>query len=59
MALKLPLQKQNNIVQNIIDETPVEDIINEINTLKNTENKRLFLTVIMMCFLPNQKKFLP
>lgn len=42
MALKLPLQKQNNIVQNIIDETPVEDIINEINTLKNTENKRLF-----------------
>ncbi|MBO6200467.1 MAG: lysophospholipid acyltransferase family protein [Chryseobacterium sp.] len=42
MALKLPLQKQNNIVQNIIDATPTEDIVNEINTLKSTENKKLF-----------------
>ncbi|MPT32656.1 MAG: glycerol acyltransferase, partial [Chryseobacterium sp.] len=42
MSLKLPLQKQNNIVQNIIDETPVEDIIKEIHILKETENKKLF-----------------
>lgn len=42
MALKLPLLKQNNIVQNIIDETPIEDIISEIEVLKNTENKKLF-----------------
>ena len=42
MALKNPLVKQNNIVQNIIDETPAEDIESEINTLKNTENKKLF-----------------
>ncbi|WP_312822069.1 lysophospholipid acyltransferase family protein [Epilithonimonas sp.] len=42
MSLKLPLQKQNNIVQNIIDETPVEDIVNEIEKLKLTENKKLF-----------------
>lgn len=42
MVLKNPLQKQNNIVQNIIDETPVEDIVNEIEKLKVTENKKLF-----------------
>ncbi|WP_027385105.1 lysophospholipid acyltransferase family protein [Epilithonimonas caeni] len=42
MSLKLPLQKQNNIVQNIIDETPVEDIVKEIQILKETENKKLF-----------------
>ena len=42
MSLKNPLQKQNNIVQNIIDATPTEDIENEINTLKQTENKKLF-----------------
>ncbi|MFC0344668.1 lysophospholipid acyltransferase family protein [Epilithonimonas hispanica] len=42
MSLKLPLQKQNNIVQNIIDETPVEDIITEIEKLKVAENKKLF-----------------
>lgn len=42
MSLKNPLVKQNNIVQNIIDETPTEDIETEINTLKNTENKKLF-----------------
>ncbi|UQB68776.1 lysophospholipid acyltransferase family protein [Epilithonimonas zeae] len=42
MALKNPLQKQNNIVQNIIDETPVEDIVNEIEKLKVPENKKLF-----------------
>jgi len=42
MVLKNPLQKQNNIVQNIIDETPVEDIVNEIEKLKVAENKKLF-----------------
>lgn len=42
MALKLPLQKQNNIVQNIIDATPTEAIENEINILKSTGNKKLF-----------------
>lgn len=42
MSLKLPLQKQNNIVQNIIDETPIDDIISEIETLKKTEHKKLF-----------------
>jgi hypothetical protein len=42
MALKLPLLKQNNIVQNIIDETPTEDLEREIENLKTTENKKLF-----------------
>ncbi|MCD9853398.1 lysophospholipid acyltransferase family protein [Epilithonimonas sp. JDS] len=42
MSLKNPLVKQNNIVQNIIEETPTEDIESEINILKNTENKKLF-----------------
>ena len=39
---KIAIKKQNNIVQNIIDATPTEDIENEINTLKQTENKKLF-----------------
>jgi len=42
MALKLPLVKQNNIVQNIIDETPADDLEKEIDALKAAENKKLF-----------------
>lgn len=42
LALKLPLIKQQNVVQNIIDETPSEDIIQEIESLKNTDGKHLF-----------------
>ncbi|MGV4414257.1 lysophospholipid acyltransferase family protein [Chryseobacterium sp. T1] len=42
LALKLPLAKQQNVVQNIIDETPAEDIIQEIENLKNTDGKHLF-----------------
>lgn len=42
MSLKFPLVKQENIVQNIIDETPIEDILPEIEKLKLSENKKLF-----------------
>ncbi len=41
LKLNLPFDKDEHVVQNIIDETPKEDILNEINTLKNTD-KHLF-----------------
>ncbi|MFC6268877.1 lysophospholipid acyltransferase family protein [Frigoriflavimonas asaccharolytica] len=42
LGLKLPSQKGENIIQNIIDETPKEDILLEIETLK-TNDKCLFI----------------
>lgn len=37
LSLKFPLLKEENIVQNIIDETPKEDILNDIRKLKGTD----------------------
>jgi putative hemolysin len=37
LSLKFPLLKEENIVQNIIDETPKEDILNDISKLKGTD----------------------
>ncbi|QIG89344.1 lysophospholipid acyltransferase family protein [Chryseobacterium sp. POL2] len=42
LSLKLPLSKQQNIVQNIIEETPKEDILAEIELLKKDDKKHLF-----------------
>lgn len=41
LSLKFPLNKQENIIPNIIDETPVEDLVAEINQLKKSD-KMLF-----------------
>ena len=41
LKLNFPLNKSGNVVQNIIDETPREDIIHEVNKLKGTD-KMLF-----------------
>lgn len=41
LGLKLPSLKGENVIQNIIDETPKEDIISEIENLKKTD-KQLF-----------------
>ncbi|MFP3835784.1 glycerol acyltransferase, partial [Chryseobacterium sp. SIMBA_028] len=41
LSVKFPLLREENIVQNIIDETPKEDIINDISKLKGTD-KMLF-----------------
>ena len=37
MSLKFPLLKEENIVQNIIDETPKEDILKDISKLRGTD----------------------
>ncbi|MEN2434952.1 lysophospholipid acyltransferase family protein [Weeksellaceae bacterium A-14] len=42
LKLNFPLKKDENIVQNIINETPVEDIVSEINFLK--KNDKCFFT---------------
>lgn len=41
LSIKFPLTKEENIVQNIIDETPKEDILKDINKIKGTD-KLLF-----------------
>ncbi|KQK24716.1 glycerol acyltransferase [Chryseobacterium aquaticum] len=41
LSLKFQLLREENIVQNIIDETPKEDILKDINKLKGTD-KMLF-----------------
>ena len=41
LRLNFPLLKEENVVQNIIDETPRQDIVNEIETLHKNE-KMLF-----------------
>ncbi|MCZ2084977.1 MULTISPECIES: lysophospholipid acyltransferase family protein [unclassified Kaistella] len=41
LRLNFPLLKEENVVQNIIDETPQEDLISEINTLYKSD-KMLF-----------------
>jgi putative hemolysin len=41
LTVKFPLLKEENIVQNIIDETPKEDILKDISRLKGTD-KMLF-----------------
>lgn len=37
LSLKFPLLKEENIVQNIIDETPKEDILKDISKLRGTD----------------------
>jgi len=37
LSLKFPLLKEENIVQNIIDETPKEDLLKDISKLRGTE----------------------
>jgi hypothetical protein len=37
LSVKFPLLREENIVQNIIDETPKEDILKDINKLKGTD----------------------
>ncbi|MDN5481818.1 MAG: lysophospholipid acyltransferase family protein, partial [Chryseobacterium sp.] len=41
LTVKFPLLREENIVQNIIDETPKEDILKDINRLRGTD-KMLF-----------------
>ncbi len=41
LKLNFPLTKEENVVQNIIDETPQEDLLRDIENLKKTE-KMLF-----------------
>ncbi|KQR92574.1 glycerol acyltransferase [Chryseobacterium sp. Leaf180] len=41
LSLKFPILREENIVQNIIDETPKEDLLKDIKKLKNTD-KMLF-----------------
>ncbi|WP_407406020.1 lysophospholipid acyltransferase family protein [Chryseobacterium sp.] len=41
LSVKFPLLREENIVQNIIDETPTEDIASDIDKLRGTE-KMLF-----------------
>lgn len=41
LPIKFPLRQEEQIVQNIIDETPVEDLLKDINDLK-TKDKQLF-----------------
>lgn len=41
LSVKFPLLKEENIVQNIIDETPVEDIMKDVDKLRGTD-KMLF-----------------
>lgn len=42
LPIKFPLRHEEEIVQNIIDETPVEDLIKDIENLK-TKDKQLFV----------------
>lgn len=41
LPIKFPLRQEEQVVQNIIDETPVEDLLKDINDLK-TKDKQLF-----------------
>ena len=41
LPIKFPLRQEEQVVQNIIDETPVEDLLKDINNLK-TKDKQLF-----------------
>jgi putative hemolysin len=41
LALKFTILKSSNVIQNIIEETPVEDLIKEVNNLKG-QDKMLF-----------------
>jgi len=41
LSIKFPLRQEEQVVQNIIDETPVEDLLKDINNLK-TKDKQLF-----------------
>jgi hypothetical protein len=41
LPLKFPLRQEEQVVQNIIDETPVEDLLKDIENLK-TKDKMLF-----------------
>lgn len=41
LPIKFPLKQENEVVQNIIDETPIEDILKDIKNLKN-KDKLLF-----------------
>jgi UDP-N-acetylenolpyruvoylglucosamine reductase len=41
LSVKFPLLKEENIVQNIIDETPIEDIMKDVDKLRGTD-KMLF-----------------
>lgn len=41
LKLNFPLNKEENRIQNIIDETPLDDILKDINELKNN-SKQLF-----------------
>ena len=41
LGINLPLQKGEHVAQNIIEETPKEDLIAEVNKLRNTEKQLL------------------
>ena len=41
LPIKFPLRQEEQVVQNIIDETPIEDLLKDINNLK-TKDKQLF-----------------
>lgn len=41
LSIKFPLRQEEQVVQNIIEETPVEDLLKDINNLK-TKDKQLF-----------------
>ena len=41
LPIKFPLRQEEQVVQNIIEETPVEDLLKDINNLK-TKDKQLF-----------------
>jgi hypothetical protein len=45
LPLKFPLRQEEQVVQNIIDETPVEDLLKDIENLKKLKTK---------CFLPTE-----
>ena len=58
LPIKFPLKSGQEVIQNIIDETPHEDILKDIENLKK-KDKLLFSTLITKCISPNMTKFLP